>query len=262
VIDFTTIASIRDEIERAEWFRNQHMDTPKELREWFSGSSFRSGWGTDQPENSVHAYISMVLPRIVHDNPKVRVTSSRPGVQKTACVAMKAAINRWSKMTRVRGTLERIATDMLLGWGVAIVVNEPKGAERKWDADGPYLPRVYRIDPERFFIDPAAQHWEEARFMGHVWISDKEDLLRRAEGDETWNKEIIEGLAGSKGNLVFLDHIEESSRVVDVNFHIDLHIFSKKREGVNPLKVSMATWTVHCDWSWLGCQRNWYIMRP
>lgn len=199
MIDFTTIASIRDEIERAEWFRNQHMDTPKELREWFSGSSFRSGWGTDQPENSVHAYISMVLPRIVHDNPKVRVTSSRPGVQKTACVAMKAAINRWSKMTRVRGTLERIATDMLLGWGVAIVVNEPKGAERKWDADGPYLPRVYRIDPERFFIDPAAQHWEEARFMGHVWISDKEDLLRRAEGDETWNKEIIEGLACNNG---------------------------------------------------------------
>lgn len=199
MLDFSSISRIRDEIDRAEWFRDQHLATPKELREWFTGQGYRDGYGTDHPENAVHAYVSMVLPRIVHDNPKVRVTSARPEVQRTACVAMKAALNRWSKMTRLRSTIERIGTDMLLGWGIGLVVNEPKGSERKWDGDGPYLPRIYRIDPARFILDPAAMHWEEARFMGHVWIGDKEDLLRRAETDETWNKEVIEGLATNNG---------------------------------------------------------------
>jgi hypothetical protein len=206
VLDFSSISRIRDEIDRAEWFRDQHLATPKELREWFTGQGYRDGYGTDHPENAVHAYVSMVLPRIVHDNPKVRVTSARPEVQRTACVAMKAALNRWSKMTRLRSTIERIGTDMLLGWGIGLVVNEPKGAERKWDADGPYLPRIYRIDPARFILDPAAMHWEEARFMGHVWIGDKDDLLRRAESDETWNKEVIEMLATNNGVDELRDH--------------------------------------------------------
>ena len=199
MLDFSNIGRIRDEIERAEWFRDQHLATPKELREWFCGQGYRDGYGTDHPENAVHAYVSMVLPRIIHDNPKVRVTSARPFVQRTACVAMKAALNRWSKMTRLRATMERVATDMLLGWGVGLVVNEPRGHERRWDGDGPYLPRVYRIDPYRFIIDPAAMHWEEARFMGHVWVADKEDLLARAELDETWNKEALESLATNNG---------------------------------------------------------------
>jgi hypothetical protein len=199
MLDFGNISAIRDEIDRAEYFRDTHMHTPKELREWFCGQGYRDGYGADHPENAVHSYISMVLPRIIHDNPKVRVTSARPQVQRTACVAIRSALNRWSKMTRLRGTIERIATDMLLGWGVALTVNEPKGAERKWDGDGPYLPRVYRIDPARFFVDPAAMHWEEARYMGHVWVCDKEDLLRRAELDETWNKEEIERLATNNG---------------------------------------------------------------
>jgi hypothetical protein len=199
MLDFTNISAIRDEIDRAEWFRDQHFQTPKELREWFCGQGYRDGYGVNHPENAVHAYVSMVLPRIIHDNPKVRVTSARPHVQRTACVAMKAALNRWSRMVRLRGTIERIATDMLLGWGVALVVNEPKGAERKWDSSGPYLPRAYRIDPARFVIDPAAMHWEEARWMGHVWVCDKEDLLRRAEFDETWNRDEIERLATNNG---------------------------------------------------------------
>jgi len=199
MLDFSNISRIRDEIDRAEWFRDQHMFTPNECREWFCGQGYREGYGVNHPENAVHAYVSMVLPRIVHDNPKVRVTSARPMVQKTACVAMRSALNRWCKMTRLRGTIERIATDMLLGWGIGLTVNEPKGAERQWDANGPYLPRIYRIDPKRFIMDPAAMHWEEARFRGHVYVADKEDLLRRAEQDETWNREVIEGLATNNG---------------------------------------------------------------
>ena len=213
MLDFTSISRIRDEIERAEWFRDRHMLTPKELREWFAGSNYRDGWGESQPENAVHSYVSMVLPRIIHDNPKVRVSSARPQVQKTACVAMRAGLNRWCRITKVRSTLERIATDMLLGWGVGLVVNEPKGHNRRWDGDGPFLPRIYRIDPERFFIDPAAQHWEEARFMGHVWIADKEDLLAQAENDETWNKDALEMLGANNG----VDDLRENRDIPERN---------------------------------------------
>jgi len=232
MLDFSNISKIRDEIDRAEYFRDVHLQTPKELREWFCGQGYRDGYGVDHPENAVHSYISMVLPRIIHDNPKVRVTSARPQVQRTACVAMKAALNRWSKMTRLRGTIERIATDMLLGWGVALTVNEPKGAERKWDADGPYLPRVYRIDPARFIIDPAAMHWEEARFFGHVWVGDKEDLLRRAELDETWNKEAIEGLATNNG----VDELRDSR---DIPERYELAIYEIWVPELDPMAAEL-----------------------
>ncbi len=194
------LASLVREIESAESFRDTHLVEWKSLIERFHGPSYReSREQMDDPENFILEYIALLLPRIVHDNPTVRVKSARPVSQSEAAGVLQIGINRWCKMVGVRNTLERIATDMLLAYGVALTVNEPrKGYVTSLTTD-PYLPRVYRISPDRFFVDPAATHLDEARYMGHCWITDRDDLLASAESDKTWDTDVIERVAANTG---------------------------------------------------------------
>lgn len=202
-----SLTSIREEIEKAETFRDSHMKEWRNLINRFHGPAFRCNDDTeDDPENFVHEYIALILPRLVHDNPKVRVKSMRPMIQGMAADLMQVAINRWCRMTNIRATLERIATDMLLGFGVGLVVNEPTKGYRAGDDADPYLPRLYRISPDRFFVDPAATSVEDARYMGHCYVVDKEDLLNQSRSEEGWNRELIEQMASNAG----LDEIRES----------------------------------------------------
>jgi hypothetical protein len=194
------LASLVREIESAESFRDTHLVEWKSLIERFHGPSYReSREQMDDPENFILEYIALLLPRIVHDNPTVRVKSARPVSQSEAAGVLQIGINRWCKMVGVRNTLERIATDMLLAYGVALTVNEPRKGYVTSLTEDPYLPRVYRISPDRFFVDPAATHLDEARYMGHCWITDRDDLLASAESDKTWDIDVIERVAANTG---------------------------------------------------------------
>ena len=194
------LASLVREIESAESFRDTHLVEWKSLIERFHGPSYReSREQMDDPENFILEYIALLLPRIVHDNPTVRVKSARPVSQSEAAGVLQVGINRWCKMVGIRNTLERIATDMLLAYGVALTVNEPRKGYVTSLTEDPYLPRVYRISPDRFFIDPAATHLDEARYMGHCWITDRDDLLASAESDKTWDIDVIERVAANTG---------------------------------------------------------------
>lgn len=197
------LASLRTEIDQAEKFRDAHLEEFQRLVERFHGPAFitstTANGDYDDPENFVHEYIALVLPRIVHDAPKVRVKSARPITQAVSAGVMQLALNRWCKMTKVRNTLERIATDMLMGFGVGLMVNEPVKGYRAVDDADPYLPRLYRISPDRFFIDPASTNPEDARFMGHCWIVDREDLIQRAKDEDGWNLDVIERIAANTG---------------------------------------------------------------
>jgi hypothetical protein len=190
------ITSLRREIESAESFRDQHLTEWRRMIERFHGPAYRAiDVSEDDPENFVHEYIALLLPRIVHDSPKVRIKSARPVSQSMTAGLLEAGINRWCKMTKVRTTLERITTDMLLAYGVGMVVNEPRKGYRPIDGNDPYLPRLYRISPDRFFIDPAATNQEDARYMGHCWVVDREDLLAQAEREDGWDSEVINSVA-------------------------------------------------------------------
>lgn len=203
------LASIRTEIENAEDFRDSHLTQWRNLIERFHGPAFRNlDVGEDDPENFVHEYVALVLPRIVHDAPKIRVKSARPITQGLTAGVLQVALNRWCKMTKIRTTLERIATDMLLGFGVGMVVNEPRKGYRAADDADPYLPRLYRISPDRFFVDPAATSIEDARFMGHCYIVDKEDLVKQSEEEDGWDKDLIDRIAENSG----IDELREDSR--------------------------------------------------
>ena len=192
--------SLMREVEAAEDFRDQHLSEWRRLIERFHGPAYRAiDTHEDDPENFVHEYVALILPRIVHDSPKIRVKSARPVSQSLSASSLQVAMNRWCKMTKVRNTLERIATDMLLGHGVAMTVSEPRAGYKAMDGEEPNLPRVYRISPDRFFIDPAATSLEEARYMGHCWIVDRDDLLAQAENEDGWDTEIINRVADNSG---------------------------------------------------------------
>lgn len=186
--------SIRREVESAERFRDTHLASLRTMVEKYHGPAFRDDRADpyiDDPENFGHEYVSLVLPRIIHDTPKFRVRLGEPMLDLMVGKRLQIAINRWSRITKLRRTLERVATDMLFTYGVALTVSEPRAEVRKVDGKEPYLPRVYRISPERFFIDPAATNIEDARFMGHCYAMDKNDLIARAEEDETWDLDAI-----------------------------------------------------------------------
>ena len=193
------LASVRQEIDSAEKFRDDHLKEWRSLIERFHGPAFRESSQPEDPENFVHEYVALLLPRIVHDNPKIRCKSARPITQAVAAGVMQVALNRWCKMTKARTTLERIATDMLLGFGVGMIVNEPRKGYRAGDDAEPYLPRLYRLSPDRFFIDPAATSAEDARYMGHCWVIDKDDLIKQSEEEEGWDTEMIQSLTSNMG---------------------------------------------------------------
>lgn len=182
--------AIRREVESAERFRDVHISSVRTMVEKYHGPAFRDDRTDayiDDPENFGHEYVSLVLPRIIHDTPKFRVKLGDPMLDLMVGKRLQIAINRWSRISKLRRTLERIATDMMFSYGVALTVSEPRAEVRAIDGKEPYLPRVYRISPDRFFIDPAATHIEDARFMGHCYAVDKNDLIAMAQRDKTWD---------------------------------------------------------------------------
>lgn len=192
--------AMRREIESAERFRDKHLESLRAMIERYHGPAYREDRATpdtDDPENFGHEYVSLVLPRIIHDTPKFRVRLGDPTLDLMVGKRLQIAVNRWSRIVKLRRTLERIATDMLFSYGVALTVSEPRAEARQIDGRDPYLPRVYRISPDRFFIDPAATSVEDARYMGHCYAIDKDDLLERAAADPTWDMASIEALAAN-----------------------------------------------------------------
>lgn len=185
---------LRLEIESAEKFRDAHLADLRSMVERYHGPAYRTDRAdpyTDDPENFGHEYVSLVLPRIIHDVPKFRVRCADPMLDMVIGKRMQIGMNRWARITKIRRTLERIATDMMFSYGVAMTVSEPRQEARAIDGKEPYLPRVYRISPDRFFIDPAAESIENARYMGHCYAIDKSDLLAKAETDPSWDVEAI-----------------------------------------------------------------------
>lgn len=192
----TTPENLLIEIEASETLRNQHLEEFDDQIRRYHGPHYRAGSMEQDfyPENHAFEYLSLIVPRIVLDNPRVRVSTRRPGTQGVVAEAMRHGLNRWSRDTNLSRLLIRLATDMLFNWGVAIVTQEPVphmryGDPKRW-------PVAYRIPQKLWFMDYQARHFSEARYMGHKIRRDKKDLLKhaRAHPKEGWNVPELEAL--------------------------------------------------------------------
>ena len=196
---------LMQEIKSAIEFREGRLTELEEQVHRFTGPAYAShdtSAGDYAPENTYYEYISLMIPRLVYDNPRVQVSSRRPGAQQDVAEALRHGLNRWCKDSHLRGTLVELATDMLLSWGVCIVRQEENKGVSLPQSDPiksatPSWPVIERLSQKRFFIDPQAQRWEDARFYGHVWRRDKDDLLELAKDnpDAGWNEDVIQQLS-------------------------------------------------------------------
>ena len=189
----TTPKNLMAEIENAISFRDRHMEGYEEKVARYTGPFYdRQGDFTAEysPENTYYEYISLMVPRLVFDNPRVQVESRRPNAQKDVAEALRHGMNRWSRDANLRGMLVELASDMLLGFGVCLVRPDHRGQTSPTStpfkpAETPKWPSCERIPPRRFFVDPDAERFKSARFVGHTWKMDKDDLLDLGEGDRT-----------------------------------------------------------------------------
>tara|TARA_R100000808_G_scaffold22150_3_gene48074 strand:- start:365 stop:2203 length:1839 start_codon:yes stop_codon:yes gene_type:complete len=192
--------NLLEELQAAERLRDAHLDSMGDQVERYHGPFYKKNFTQEYTgENHYYEYISLMIPRLIYDNPRVRVSSRRAGTQEMVADAMRYAINNWVKETRFRKTLEGIAADTLFNYGVALISETENrtlaSAKMQQDSTVPMWPKCSRIPQHRFVIDPIATSMEEARFVGHKWVRDKEDLLEMAKKSDDWNAKEIEEIS-------------------------------------------------------------------
>ena len=196
----TSASNLYSEIQAAERYRDSHLEHYRDIIDEYVGPAGPSGErGESAPDNHVYEYLSLTIPRIVHDNPRVEARTRRPATQGQSASALEHGINRWIRDTDTRGTLIRLAYDMLISFGAAITTQQPS---RSYDPQSDlrsYWPQCYRIPPRRLIVDPLAMSFAQARYSGHMWIRDKDDLLDEAKDDPSWNANVLEGLGTDVG---------------------------------------------------------------
>ena len=192
--------NLYSEIQAAERYRDAHLEHYRDVINEYVGPAGPNGErGESAPDNHVYEYLSLTIPRIIHDNPRVEARTRRPQSQGQSASALEHGLNRWIRDTDVRGTLIRVAYDMLISFGATITTQEPSGRHDPRSDFMPYWPQCYRIPPKRLIIDPMALSFDQARYVGHMWIRDKEDLLDEARDGNGWDVDAIEHLAADAG---------------------------------------------------------------
>lgn len=179
--------------------------------------------GESKYATHTYEYVSLMLPKLIHQNPRFSLSTTRGGRQAVITRALERGLNHWSSASKLHEPLEAIALDslMLVGGGyIEEVPNErmrlteeqreamkgslrrPKslGTETPEDADQPYWPRLKRLEPFRWGWDLAATTDDKIRFWWHKVTEDKDALLERAKSrpDELWRSDAVKDLVPTR----------------------------------------------------------------
>lgn len=216
-----TPQNLRLEVEAAIKLRQKHTDIMDELVGRYAGENYRSDWSPDDPsiENHEYEFLVNIIPAVMSNNPSVSIKSRRPVVQRELVKAMNHGTNRWIKDIDLKGTLEPVLYDASFKFGVVTVTMEPLPGHENKEVP-PMRPALRRISPKRFFMDPQAEGPDQARFMGHVFVRDREDLIeaKNPDGSAKYDKKAIESLAGPSADN---DIASGSGFIEDFDMRID-----------------------------------------
>lgn len=141
------------------------------------------------PENHTFEWLSLVLPKVIFSNPRVRVSGRFSGVDEDIARRMTAGINHTLRMQKGLRHLKDMFVNMSSGFAVgqvriaAMPTSGMSTLERRALSFKPMMPIIDRIPPHRFVYDSEADDFERMRFMGHMWRADKEDLMKSEEYD-------------------------------------------------------------------------------
>lgn len=194
----TDAESLWDEVEHAEKTRDSHLASVKEIVETIHGSAYRyTGTGrakrlnaAPRIENHPFEYVSLVVPRLIYDNPRFSARTKRMGDAQVIAEAIGHGLNRWILDVNLRQVLTRLAYDMLTCYSAAIVCQQPMRAYDPSPTSTAHRPHVTRLPPSWFGFDPLALDYSLAKFVFHKYPVDLDDLQSYA-GSDGWDSEAI-----------------------------------------------------------------------
>ncbi len=189
------------EIKAAERFRDNHLTQVQNMIDYYAGSAYRGDGSIDWSENHMFEYIRLNTSKVVFDNPKVRIRSRRPASQGQVAVALQHGLNRNIRDTNLRRLLKRVFVSQCFSWDCVQTVIEPQNWMDPRTGETYQWPQSYQIENKRFFFDPLCRWFGGARYAGHKYVRDKEDILSEAREfpDKGWIVGNINEIAADSG---------------------------------------------------------------
>ena len=192
-------AVLAEEVQRAEAYRRLHTARGAEVARRFVGNWYRNDQSCDPtPENLVSAYITQMLPRLAYSNPGVRVDAKRPVAHKAIAEWMLMGLKGLIKDLEFNEEHQDVVRDFLINFGVMKHGMEPRdsywegGQHQQSEALRPF---ACRMSPDDLILDPRCESPKYARFIGHKYWRDIDDI--QAEAGERWDPLAVEQISGN-----------------------------------------------------------------
>lgn len=190
--------------EESKKHRDKHLQTEAATIERMHGPGYKGESPSGSSLNHQGAWLSVMLPRLMYRDPRVSVIAHAAGEAQSAAIAMKFAMNRISRQTRLGEFLQQVARDYALYWSAVFVSNRRHPGMSAEVGDEAWMPQVQYLNWSQFGMDPHCSTIRDARYTWHTWVADKEDLLKRAredaaDGDDSWDQEAIRKAVADTG---------------------------------------------------------------
>jgi hypothetical protein len=214
------------EVAKAVEFRKKHTSRIKEIVRRYVGNWHRTDADApSMPENDVFAWKAFMLPELCFGLPGIRVTAKRPSLHEDIGDAVEQALITWQREAEFLPEVQLVVSDALDGFGVMQVGLEQ--VEQGGGGEGPCKPYACRIPQDRFLIDPRCEHSKHARWWGHEYYRDADDLLAsgrldpelveqfRSSGDEkSAERAVKEGDVPDRGVIRLVDiYLPEQNQI-------------------------------------------------
>ncbi len=171
------------EVQAAEKYRNRHLKSVRRSIRRFVGNHWRDDVrGEPAPENIIYDFMAVMLPQLIFENPRVTVTAHRAVTQDEVAGWMQDYLNFWIQTDHIKDVIELVCIDMLFGFGVAGVC--------AYDDNGTLRPRIFRVAPESFVMDPQCKQAAQAKLLGHRYQLTRAEL----ENDPTVDQDLVQRL--------------------------------------------------------------------
>lgn len=164
------------EIIEGEKRRDLHCDAVNSIVKRYASRHYAGdGAGVQrQPENIGYAFIVNMLPQLAWDNPAAHVTGSRVPRARIIAQAIEDALDSWLEREQFNETVaQAIAYDFLFFSGFCLTYLD---SDERWQK-GAVMPKCKRIDFRDFVMDPLAPSFAEAKWMGHSFEVDLDELV-------------------------------------------------------------------------------------
>lgn len=180
----TTPDNLYDEALAGVEFRDRHLQAVEEIILQAAGPCYRSDMKPalgDVYENISFEYMMNLVPSLAFNTPRLMLGDHYPAYHDEQVADERAALNQVAIDNRSGVLLRRLAVDFCFGFGVGMVsMDRAPDYDTRTDGFPAMWPKISRVPPRMFIMDPDCAHEDEARWMGIQWQADKDDLLNNS----------------------------------------------------------------------------------